>query len=107
MEEVRINGLIDRSIPDQVRGRELAREAITAAVFRAPHAPDIGVAAVADEALQPTLLSSSDHNVLVGFLLEMRSWAEIAIQLAASGHCVSVEGIVETIRNTIATAEQS
>jgi hypothetical protein len=106
VDEIRINGLIDRSIPDQVRGRELARDAITAAVFRAPQAPNIGLATAAGEPLLPSLISSSDNNVLVGFLIEMRSWAEIAIQLAASGHCVSVEGIVETIRNAIATAEE-
>jgi hypothetical protein len=70
-----------------------------------PRTPEIGLAAADGEALLPSLISSRD--VLVGFVVEMRPWAETAIELAAWGHEVSVQGIVETIRNAIAIAEQS
>jgi hypothetical protein len=105
MERIRLHGLIDTTVPGQLRGRELAREAITSAVYNIPSSSDVGIAVATGEALGPLLLAG-DNDTIVGFIVELRSWAEVAIQLAASGHGVTIEDMVSTIQRAIDTVEQ-
>jgi hypothetical protein len=104
MPHIHVHGLIDTAVPGQVRGRELAREAVTSAVYSIPQSAAAGIGTATAEALAPLLLGQ-DNGPLIGFIVEMRAWAEIAIQLAADGHDVPVETIVETIIRAIEKAE--
>jgi len=104
MEQIRWHGLRDGSVPGRARGRQLAREAIASAVYNVPDSTAVGIGPAVAEALLP-FIQRCDSDALVGFIVEIRTWAEIAIQLAAAGHGVTVENIVHMISDAIDASE--
>jgi hypothetical protein len=104
MDQIRWHGLMGTSVPGRVRGRELAREAIVSAVYNVPDSTAVGIGPAVGEALLP-FIQTGDNDALVGLVVEMRIWAEIAVQLAAAGHGVTVEDIVRMISNVIDSGE--
>jgi hypothetical protein len=80
----------DEQSPTWARGRKLARETITAALYDVPDVQGSGLAPATLEAL-------GDSELLVAFLVELRVWAELATQIAAEMQGITVEDQVARI----------
>ena len=80
----------DEVDPTWARGRQLAREAITAALYDVDDVQGYGLAPATMEALR-------DADLLVAFLVELRVWAELATRIAAEAQGITAEEQVERI----------
>jgi hypothetical protein len=80
----------DDTDPTWARGRQLARETITAALYDVNDVTGYGLAPATMEAL-------CDPDLLVAFLVELRVWAELATRIAAEAQGITAEEQVERI----------
>jgi hypothetical protein len=80
----------DDADPTWARGRQLARETITAALYGVDDVKGYGLAPATLEALR-------DPDLLVAFLVELRVWAELATRIAAESQGITALEQVERI----------
>jgi hypothetical protein len=80
----------DDANPTWVRGRQLARETITAALYDVDDMKGYGLAPATMEALR-------DPGLLVAFLVELRVWAELATRVAAEAQGITADEQVKRI----------
>lgn len=86
----------DPNGPDRAQ-RQLAREIISAAVFRADDMDGYSPSRALDEAVHLT----SKPKELISFLSELWVWSQVAIQMAADAQDVSVEVVVAQITGAL------
>ena len=95
---------IDPSRPKMVYGRDLAREALAAALYGAEgpgYAPNMAEVAA-------RMLLERDNETLLGFIGETFAWAQVAVQVATMlQKPKTIEDVVSDIIHALDTAQQS